>query len=159
MISRIAASRNAARPVLMRATASPAAPASHHRVPAALRARRLAPTTTTSSFHTSSRRKDELPKSPFAAFVEVLKEELKKNRELRENVKQLQGDVDRLQDSEAMKKAKEAYERARVCSLSIFFLAVFAAYVNWICARASLLLRSARTQNCERPLRSSGRRV
>ena len=45
----------------------------------------------------------------------MLKDELRKNRELAENVKQLQGDVDKFQDSEAMKKAKDAYERARVC--------------------------------------------
>ena len=55
-----------------------------------------------------------MPKSPFQTFVEVLREELKKNRELQENVKQLQGDVDKFQDSEAMKKARDAYERARV---------------------------------------------
>jgi import inner membrane translocase subunit TIM44 len=48
--------------------------------------------------------------------VDVLKEELKKNRELQDNVKQLQGDVDKLQDSEAMKRAREAYERARLAS-------------------------------------------
>ncbi|XP_006461848.1 hypothetical protein AGABI2DRAFT_185943 [Agaricus bisporus var. bisporus H97] len=67
-------------------------------------------------FHSSSRRQNEIPKSPFQTFVEVLKEELKKNRELQENVKQLQGDVDKLQDSEAMKKARAAYERARLTS-------------------------------------------
>jgi import inner membrane translocase subunit TIM44 len=39
---------------------------------------------------------------------------LKKNRELQDNVKQLQGDVDKLQDSEAMKRARAAYEKARV---------------------------------------------
>lgn len=54
--------------------------------------------------------------------MEVLKDELKKNRELQDNVKQLQGDVDKFQDSEAMKKAKAAYERARVRSLfSLFY--------------------------------------
>ena len=58
-----------------------------------------------------------MPKSPFQTFVDVLKEELRKNRELQDNVKQLQGDVDKLQDSEAMKKARAAYERARVRSL------------------------------------------
>lgn len=73
-------------------------------------------------FHSSSRRQNELPKSPFQTFVEVLKEELKKNRELQENVKQLQGDVDKFQDSEAMKKARAAYERARVCVASYPFL-------------------------------------
>lgn len=67
------------------------------------------------SFHSSSRRHDELPKSPFQTFVDVLRDELRKNRELQENVKQLQGDVDKLQDSEAMKRAREVYERARVC--------------------------------------------
>lgn len=62
--------------------------------------------------------------------MEVLKDELKKNRELQDNVKQLQGDVDKFQDSEAMKKAKAAYERARVrlvspfevCNMLTFFL-------------------------------------
>lgn len=48
--------------------------------------------------------------------MDVLKDELKKNRELQDNVKQLQGDVDKFQDSGAMKKAKAAYERARVCT-------------------------------------------
>jgi len=66
------------------------------------------------TFHHSSRRNDELPKSPFQTFVDVLREELRKNRELQENVKQLQGDVDKFQDSEAMRKARAAYERARV---------------------------------------------
>ena len=69
---------------------------------------------TSSSFHSSARRQNELPKSPFQTFVDVLREELRKNRELQDNVKQLQGDVDKLQDSEAMKKARAAYERARV---------------------------------------------
>lgn len=71
------------------------------------------------SFHSSSRRQNELPKSPFQTFVDVLKEELRKNRELQDNVKQLQGDVDKLQDSEAMKKARAAYERARVRLLAL----------------------------------------
>lgn len=74
----------------------------------------------TSTFHSSSRRNDELPKSPFQTFVEVLKDELKKNRELQDNVKQLQGDVDKFQDSEAMKRAKAAYERARVRLCRLF---------------------------------------
>jgi hypothetical protein len=67
-----------------------------------------------SSFHSSARRQNEPPKSPFQTFVEVLRDELRKNRELQDNVKQLQGDVDKLQDSEAMKRARAAYERARV---------------------------------------------
>ena len=71
-------------------------------------------------FHSSSSRRNELPRSPFQTFVDVLKDELRKNRELQENVKQLQGDVDKLQDSEAMKRARAAYERARVRCLVPF---------------------------------------
>jgi hypothetical protein len=67
------------------------------------------------AFSTSSRRQQETPKSPFQTFVDVLRDEIRKNRELQDNVKQLQGDVDKLQDTEAMKRAREAYERARVC--------------------------------------------
>ena len=66
------------------------------------------------NFHASTRRRQEMPKSPFQTFVDTLKEELQKNRDLQENVKQLQGDVDKFQDSEAMKRARAAYERARV---------------------------------------------
>ncbi|KAJ3525426.1 hypothetical protein NM688_g8403 [Phlebia brevispora] len=76
----------------------------------------LAAQTPCASFHSSTRRQNEMPKSPFQTFVEVLKEELRKNRELQDNVKQLQGDVDKFQDSEAMKKARAAYERARLVS-------------------------------------------
>jgi hypothetical protein len=68
-------------------------------------------------FHSSSPRLNELPKSPFQTFVEVLKEEIHKNRQLQDNVKQLSGDVDKLQDSEAMRKTREWYERARVCTI------------------------------------------
>ena len=78
-----------------------------------------------SQFHSSSRQQNELPKSPFQTFVDVLKDELRKNRELQENVKQLQGDVDKLQDSEAMKRARAAYERARVCAFFFFFFFAF----------------------------------
>lgn len=76
---------------------------------------RIAQQTYSAGFHSSASRRNELPKSPFQTFVDVLKEELRKNKELQDNVKQLQGDVDKFQDSEAMKKAKAAYERARVC--------------------------------------------
>lgn len=82
---------------------------------------RIAAGSQTLNFHSSSRQQNELPKSPFQTFVDVLKDELRKNRELQENVKQLQGDVDKLQDSEAMKRARAAYERARVCTFFFFF--------------------------------------
>ncbi|KAG8698499.1 protein translocase subunit [Ceratobasidium sp. 394] len=70
---------------------------------------------TPAGFHSSARRQSEI-KSPFQTFVDVLKEEIQKNRELQQNVKQLQGDVDKLQDSEAMKRARDMYERARLTS-------------------------------------------
>jgi import inner membrane translocase subunit TIM44 len=73
-----------------------------------------APASQYAGFHSSSRRQAEAPKSPFQTFVEVLRDELRKDRELQENVKQLAGDVDKLQDAEALKKARAAYERARV---------------------------------------------
>ena len=107
-----------------RAVVTPAAPAqiralllskqALRRVPLGLHPALRAAGIPAASFHSSARRQNELPKSPFQTFVEVLKEELRKNRELQDNVKQLQGDVDKLQDSEAMKKARAAYERARV---------------------------------------------
>ncbi|KAI6112585.1 hypothetical protein F5141DRAFT_1108435 [Pisolithus sp. B1] len=97
--------------------------AQHSRLPARLSSKafpppfRIAtPSQHSRSFHASRRRQNEVPKSPFQTFVEVLREELRKNRELQENVKQLQGDVDKLQDSEAMKRARDMYERARLTS-------------------------------------------
>ncbi len=74
-----------------------------------------------SAFHSSSRRQDELPKSPFQTFVDVLREEIRKNREIQDGVKQLHGEVDAVRDSEAMRRAKEAYERARVCPYDLNF--------------------------------------
>jgi hypothetical protein len=53
-------------------------------------------------------------RSPFQAFVDVLKEEVRKNREWQESVKQLAGERDKVADSETMRRAKEVYERARV---------------------------------------------
>ena len=62
--------------------------------------------------HTSAPRSQ--PKSPFQAFVDTLKEELRKSQELQENMKELQGEAGKIQDSETMKKMREAYERARI---------------------------------------------
>lgn len=66
-----------------------------------------------SLFHTSSTCKDA-PRSPFTVFVETLKEELRKSQEMQDNVKTLQGEAGKIQDSETMRKMKEAYERARI---------------------------------------------
>jgi mitochondrial import inner membrane translocase subunit TIM44 len=85
-------------------------------IAARIAARHPAISVTSHGFHSSTQRRNELPKSPFQTFVEVLREELHKNRQLQDSVKQLSGDVDKLQDSEAMKKTRELYERARVSS-------------------------------------------
>jgi import inner membrane translocase subunit TIM44 len=61
------------------------------------------------------------PQSPFKIFAQVLKEEIAKNKGWQDNVKQLQGDVDKLADSEAMKRARDIYERARVSRLTLLY--------------------------------------
>jgi import inner membrane translocase subunit TIM44 len=76
------------------------------------------PVNAAASFHSSTTRLDDnrssLPQSPWRVFVDTLTSELKKNRELAEDVKQLQGDVDKLADAAAIKKAKDLYLRTRV---------------------------------------------
>lgn len=46
--------------------------------------------------------------------MRVFREEIEKNKGWQDNVKQLQGDVDKFADSAALKKSKELYERMRV---------------------------------------------
>src|SRR5579859_1686615 len=53
-------------------------------------------------------------KSPFQVFVDTFKSELSKSRELQESVKALQDESGRLGDSEALRRAKEAYTKAKV---------------------------------------------
>lgn len=53
-------------------------------------------------------------KSPFQVFVDTFKSELSKSRELQESVKALQDESGKLGDSEALRRAKEAYAKARV---------------------------------------------
>ncbi|WFD24125.1 protein translocase subunit [Malassezia equina] len=67
------------------------------------------------ALHASARRFD-VPRSPFQVFVETLRSELTKSREFQDNLKQLQGQSEKFQDSETMRKAREAYERARIIS-------------------------------------------
>ena len=47
-------------------------------------------------------------------FVDTLREELSKSREFQDNVRHLQGESTKIQDSETMRRAREAYERARI---------------------------------------------
>ena len=58
---------------------------------------------------------------------------MRKTKELQENVKQLQGDVDKFQDSEAMRKARVVYERTRVRVIphsSLFCFPLFAEFTD-----------------------------
>ncbi|BGO94551.1 hypothetical protein NBRC10512_005023 [Rhodotorula toruloides] len=55
-------------------------------------------------------------RSPVQAFIDVFRDELRKNREWQDSVKQLGGEVSKVQDSEAMQRAKAMYERARMMS-------------------------------------------
>ncbi|CAO1625558.1 unnamed protein product [Parajaminaea phylloscopi] len=71
------------------------------------------PASLKAQFHSSPRRFDA-PRSPFTVFVETLKQELKKSQEMQDNMRQLQGEAGKIQDSETMKKMREAYERARI---------------------------------------------
>lgn len=55
--------------------------------------------------------------SAFSKFVETLKEQIKKNKELQESVKKLQDESGKAGDSDALKKAKDAFEKAKVTHL------------------------------------------
>lgn len=52
-------------------------------------------------------------KSPLEVFFQTFKQEVKKSSELKENIKALQDETGRVADSEAFKKAKEAYDKAQ----------------------------------------------
>lgn len=65
----------------------------------------------------STARNLNIPESPFSRFVNVLREELRKNAEFQENYKQLSGEAGKVQDSEAMQKARDAYQRATITNL------------------------------------------
>lgn len=56
-------------------------------------------------------------KSPFQVFVDTLKSELAKSKEFQESVKALQDESGKIGDSEALRRAKDAYAKARVCIL------------------------------------------
>jgi hypothetical protein len=54
-------------------------------------------------------------KSPFQVFVDTLKSEFAKSKEFQESIKALQDESGKIGDSEALRRAKEAYAKARVC--------------------------------------------
>jgi hypothetical protein len=48
------------------------------------------------------------------AFVDTIKDQVKKNKDLQQGVKSLQDESGKVYDSEALKKARELYEKAKV---------------------------------------------
>lgn len=52
--------------------------------------------------------------SPLKVFVDTIKEQIKKSKEIQEGVKSLQDESGKLAESDALKKAKEIYEKAKV---------------------------------------------
>ena len=58
------------------------------------------------------------PQSPWKVFVQTLREEIEKNQGWQDNVKQLQGEVDKAADNAAMKRARMVYEKTRVSPAS-----------------------------------------
>ncbi|KAI9274504.1 hypothetical protein BDA99DRAFT_497717 [Phascolomyces articulosus] len=52
--------------------------------------------------------------SPFKVFMDTIKDQIKKDKELQQGVKSLQDESGKLNESEALKKAKEMYEKAKL---------------------------------------------
>lgn len=52
--------------------------------------------------------------SVFKAFIDTIKDQVKKNQDLQQGVKSLQDESGKVYDSEALKKARDLYEKAKV---------------------------------------------
>lgn len=61
----------------------------------------------------SARLQDDRPQSPLKVFFDTFKAEVKKSSELQQNIKALQDETGRVADSDAFKKAKEAFDKAQ----------------------------------------------
>lgn len=75
--------------------------------------RQLAASGQCRALHESSRYYQQAPQSPFKVFYDTFKAEVKKSSELKEQVKALQDESGRVADSEAFRKAKEAFDKAQ----------------------------------------------
>ncbi|RUS32974.1 hypothetical protein BC938DRAFT_473643 [Jimgerdemannia flammicorona] len=51
--------------------------------------------------------------SPVKAFIDVFKEQLKKNKDIQQNIKQLQDETGKMAESDTLKRAKEVFEKAK----------------------------------------------
>ena len=54
--------------------------------------------------------------SPFTIFVQVIREEIEKNRQLQDNIKTLEGSVSSVQDSKTWNSMRAGYEKARLAA-------------------------------------------
>lgn len=52
--------------------------------------------------------------SPLKVFMDTIRDQMKKNKDLQEGVKSLQDESGKLAESDALRKAKEMYEKAKV---------------------------------------------
>ena len=55
-------------------------------------------------------------------FLEGLKQELSKNKEMKENIKKFREEAKKLEDSEALKQARKKYVSLRYCDVVGHFL-------------------------------------
>jgi mitochondrial import inner membrane translocase subunit TIM44 len=92
-------------------------------------------------------------KSPFQVFVDTFKSELSKSRELQESVKALQDESGRIGDSEALRRAKDAYAKAKERSDRAQNL------TGQAIKRAANTVGQAATATWESPVVKSGRKV
>lgn len=65
------------------------------------------------TFQNSRRTYNDKPQSPLKVFFDTFKAEVKKSNELQQNIKALQDETGRVADSDAFKKAKEAFDKAQ----------------------------------------------
>ncbi|CCH42212.1 Mitochondrial import inner membrane translocase subunit TIM44 [Wickerhamomyces ciferrii] len=67
----------------------------------------------TRSFHQSFKNLNSPPKSPLQIFTETFRQEWKKSKELQDGIKALQDETGKIGESDAYKKAREAYKKAQ----------------------------------------------
>ena len=58
--------------------------------------------------------------SPLKVFMDTIKDQIKKDKELQQGVKSLQDESGKFADRDALKKAKEMYEKAKVINIYIY---------------------------------------
>ncbi|KAH3667817.1 hypothetical protein WICMUC_005217 [Wickerhamomyces mucosus] len=65
------------------------------------------------ALHATFQPKNQPPKSPLGVFVDTFRKEWKKSQDLQDGIKALQDETGKIGESDAYKKAKEAYQKAQ----------------------------------------------